>query len=131
MKLLIDTHYLIWLASDTSQLTRKEHALLDDPKYHLCYSIVSLWELRIKWNARDRDGNRKGVLSPQNAARFAEGYGLELVALIAEDCLFTLDPPPIHGDPFDEMLLAQAGRLGGLLLTRDGHLSGHPLAIAP
>ena len=128
MKVLLDTHYLIWLANDPSMLTQPEQDLVSDEQYRLLASTVSLWELRTKWNTRDRNGNRRGVLSPQAAVNFVEALGLEFAPIIADDCLYDLDPAMAHTDPFDEMLLIQAGRLEARLLTRDRALINHPLA---
>lgn len=128
MRVLLDTHYLIWLANDPSMLSRREQDVIGDERYRLLASTVSLWELRTKWNARDRNGNRKGVLSPQAAFDFVESFGLELAPVLADDCLYDLEPAMAHADPFDEMLLIHAGRLEARLLTRDRALANHPLA---
>lgn len=128
MRVLLDTHYVIWLANDPSMLTQREQGLIGDERHIILASTVSLWELRTKWNARDRNGDRKGVLSPQAAVNFVEAFGLEFAPIVPDDCLYDLDPAMAHADPFDEMLLIHAGRLEARLLTRDSALLAHPLA---
>jgi PIN domain nuclease of toxin-antitoxin system len=131
MKLLIDTHYLIWLASDPVEITNAERALLGQNSSQVYVSPVSIWEVRLKWEALDRNGTRKGVLAPEIAMAYIEEADLKLVPLTGADCAMTLDTPTPHKDPFDEMLLIHAQQLGARLLTRDRLLVDHPLAITP
>ena len=129
MRLLLDTHFLIWLATDASKIKKPERVILADPDNDLYVSVLSLWEVRIKWNAHGRSGRRKGTISPDAAVRYAEGQKLQLAALHPEDVAVTLQPPLSYRDPFDEMLLVHAQRLNAKLLTRDRLLAGHPLAL--
>jgi len=129
MKLLIDTHYLIWLATDPAEITTAEHALLNRSTGQVYVSPVSIWEVRLKWEALDRNGMRKGVLAPDIAIALTEEADLELVPLTGVDCATMLDPPIAHKDPFDVMLLTHAQNLGARFLTRDRLLVDHPLAL--
>lgn len=129
MKLLLDTHFLIWIATAPTKLTDAERVLLAAPDTELLLSVLSLWEVRIKWQALDRDGNRKGRLSPEAALRTAVDSGIALAPLDPDDVTLPLDPPLAHRDPFDEMLLVHAKRLGARLFTRDRALLDHPLAL--
>ena len=131
MKLLIDTHYLIWLATDPVEITTAEHALLGKNSGQVYVSPVSIWEVRLKWEALDRNGTRKGVLAPEIAMAYIEESDLKLVPLTGADCAMTLDPPITHKDPFDVMLLIHAQNLNARFLTRDRLLRAHPLAISP
>ncbi|WP_374944974.1 type II toxin-antitoxin system VapC family toxin [Sphingomonas sp.] len=129
MKLLLDTHYLIWFVNDTAMMTQPERlAIAGASLVHV--SAASLWEIRIKWQTRNRHGERKGTLAPSAALSFIEANNFRLVPLVGEDSLFALDPPIDHRDPFDEMLLVHTGRIGGRLLTRDQKLRNHPLALS-
>jgi PIN domain nuclease of toxin-antitoxin system len=129
MRLLLDTHILVWLATDRAQINRGERLLLEREDTTLLFSVISIWELRVKWRALDRHGNRKGPLPPERALEFLQRSGLELVPLTGSDCAIQLSPPSTHPDPFDEMLLVHAQRLDAQLLTRDGHLRDHPRAL--
>ena len=131
MRLLLDTHFLIWAAVDQEEFTASERRLLIDPATEIFVSMLSIWEVRIKWNQRDRSGHRKGRLSPDAALRVAKDSGFLVDTLTVDDPVIALDPPLAHKDPFDEMLLIHAQRLGARLLTRDRLLVGHPLALTP
>ena len=128
MRLLLDTHFLVWMVILPTQLTRIERATLTAPEHELVVSPVSIWELRVKWNQRDRDGNRKGALDPDRALAYIAGNSIELAMLTGADTATSLAVPLAHRDPFDEMLLIHADRLGAKLFTRDRLLAGHPLA---
>ncbi|MEQ8433528.1 MAG: type II toxin-antitoxin system VapC family toxin [Oceanicaulis sp.] len=131
-RLLLDTHYIIFLVADPERLRPVEHDLLEHADAPLLVSAVSIWEIRIKWEALNRFGQRKGPVSPQTALDILKGRTdrFQLVPLRAEQpALPALNPPLPHGDPFDEMLLLQAEAEGARLLSRDKHLAGHPLVL--
>jgi PIN domain nuclease of toxin-antitoxin system len=129
VRILLDTHYLIWLASRPALLTAAERALIDRADCELYVSPVSIWEVRLKWQAVDRNGERKGVLAPEDALTYVDRTDLRLAPLTGGDCAAALDPPIPHKDPFDEMLLIHAAQLEAKFLTRDKQLRDHPLAI--
>ena len=130
MRLLLDTHVLVWLATDRRQLNRRELEAIHHPAAELFLSSFSLWELRIKLRA-ERRRNRLGLkLDPAGAAAFCAEAKIVIEEVSAADIL----APPLmvelpHGDPLDEMLLIHAQRPGARLLTRDRKLLGHPLAL--
>jgi PIN domain nuclease of toxin-antitoxin system len=115
VRLLLDTQLLLWAAGDPSKFSAEALQLLDDPENQLIYSPVSLWEIALKQTLGRRDLRvdirmlRRGMLD--------NGY-LELpitgAHAIAMDHL-----PPLHNDPFDRMLVAQAMTEGAALLTTD------------
>jgi PIN domain nuclease of toxin-antitoxin system len=115
MKLLLDTHILLWAAGTPDRLSTEAQALLNDPENELYFSAASLWEIAIK-NSLGRDDFkvnarvlRRGLLD--------NGY-LELP--IGSDHAVAIDSlPMIHKDPFDRILLAQAIVEGITLLTVD------------
>lgn len=129
MKVLLDTHILIWLIRDPALLSSRETKVVLDGDNVLLLSVVSIWELRIKWNIQGRDGRRKGALDPVAALNFATAQGIQVHPLAPADCIAALVPPLEHKDHFDEMLLTHAQQLGARLLTRDGRLAGHPVAL--
>lgn len=122
MKLLLDTHLLLWAAGEPKRLSRRARGLIDNPGNELFFSPASLWELVIKRGLRRPDFNvdarvlRRGLLD--------NGYG-ELP--IVSDHVVAIDNlPPIHKDPFDRVLVAQATVEGITLLTTDSVLSQYP-----
>lgn len=128
-RLLLDTHFLIWLINSPDELSQREHVLISAPGTQLIVSAVSIWELRTKWNLRHARGSRKGDVPPQAGIEYAVANGIDLVPMTADDASTELEMPPPHRDPFDEMLLVHAQQLGAKLLTRDRRLLGHPLAL--
>lgn len=129
MRLILDTHFLIWLANTPGEVTAAEQRAINAAQSRHV-SAASLWELRIKWRLRDRKGRRKGTLDPAEALVFIDINRIGLISLEPTDSLFALDPPIDHRDPFDEMLLVHAARIGARLLTRDRLLRDHPLALS-
>ena len=129
MRLLIDTHYLIWLVDQPQRLTQVEHAMLRDRRNELAISSVSIWEIRLKFGARHPSGERKGTVAPEAAIRVANDLGLRIIDMTERHAATTLDTPITHKDPFDELLLVQAQVEGMRLLTRDTLLASHPLAL--
>ena len=131
-RLLLDTHFVIYLAGDIRAIRPAEVGVLAAASGPWLVSAVSIWEIRLKWNALNRLGRRKGPISPQLVIKTlnAERAQFEFIALPADQpALPALDPPLAHGDPFDEMLLLQAKTEGARLLTRDQKLRDHPLAL--
>ncbi len=132
MRLLIDTHFALWLVSDPGKLTGTELALLENAESDVSVSAVSIWELRLKWSSLHRSGARKGVAAPEDVlAALEQDIGCTMLPLTAAHAAEVLHLPLAHHDPFDELLLAQAQAEGLRLLTRDRALLGHPLVVAP
>lgn len=129
MKLLLDTHFAVWLASNEARVSDAERALVARPDVELVCSAVSIWELRLKWNRVTLQGVRKGPASPEAVMAFGQAMSWSFLALLPEHAASQLDVPVAHKDPFDELLLAQAQVEGMRLLTRDRALVGHPLAV--
>ncbi|MGH8210946.1 MAG: type II toxin-antitoxin system VapC family toxin [Steroidobacteraceae bacterium] len=122
MKLLLDTHLLLWAAGQPDCLSNEARALIDAPENELLFSVASLWEVVIKRGLGREDFKadarllRRGLLD--------NGYG-ELP--IGSEHVVAIDSlPPIHKDPFDRVLVAQAQVEGITLLTADSLLAQYP-----
>ena len=129
MKILLDTHFLLWMTREPELISRAEQQLIADTKVRLFASAISFWEMRIKWLKYAKSG-RHDLLAPGEAVAYARRRGIDLVPLAPEHTSLSLVPPVLHHDPFDEMLLAQAASLGARLLTRDAALLAHPIALS-
>lgn len=122
MKLLLDTHLLLWAAGEPRRLSKAARALIDDPENELLFSAASLWEVAIKRSLGRKDFTvdarllRRGLLD--------NGYG-EL-PILSEHVVATESLPPIHKDPFDRVLVAQAVIEGITLLTVDPVMLRYP-----
>jgi PIN domain nuclease of toxin-antitoxin system len=129
VKLLLDTHLTFWLALEPDQLRAAEAAILAAPETDIAASVVSLWELRVKWSRRYVSGERKGPAHPSDVLAWLNRNAVPIVDLSAAVTVASLEPPLDHGDPFDELLLMQAQHSGYRLFTRDAKLALHPAAL--
>jgi PIN domain nuclease of toxin-antitoxin system len=125
VKLLLDTHVLLWAAGEPHKLSTKARQLLDASENTLVFSVASLWEIAIKRSLGREDFRvdlhvlRRGLLD--NAY---EELGIASAHALAVDKL-----PPLHKDPFDRMLIAQAEVEGIVLVTSDARVVKYPGAI--
>jgi PIN domain nuclease of toxin-antitoxin system len=128
VKLLLDTHYVYALGAAWADLSTRERQFFETAAATFVVSAVSIWEMRIKWQARHTYGDRKGPVDPALLLRALEVAELPLLPLEPRHAANTLAVPLEHRDPFDKVLLTQAQEEGLLLLTRDAALAAHPLA---
>jgi PIN domain nuclease of toxin-antitoxin system len=122
MKLLLDTHLLLWAASAPHRLSPAATLLLSAPENSLIFSAASIWEIAIK-SALGRDDFR--VDSSQFRRALLEN-GYEELSVTSAHAAGTATLPPIHKDPFDRMLVVQAALEGILLLTSDPLVAQYP-----
>lgn len=122
MTLLVDTHLLLWAAGEPQKLSRKARRLLGDPGSQLWFSAVSLWEVVIKHGL----GREDFRVEPRRLRRGLIDNGWRELAISSEHAVATLDLPPIHKDPFDRMLVAQAQIEGLALITSDELVARYP-----
>ncbi len=130
MGLLLDTHYVYALAGAPGRLSAPEVAFLSAPPSDMLISAVSIWEMRLKWQALHASGAPKGPMSPSQALQILAALSIEFLPLLPAHAAARLAEPLPHADPFDELLLVQAQMGGHKLLTRDAKLAGHPDAAA-
>jgi PIN domain nuclease of toxin-antitoxin system len=122
MTLLVDTHLLLWAAGQPQKLSRAARRLLDDPDARLWFSAVSLWEVAIKHSL----GREDFRVEPIRLRRGLLDNGWRELAVSSEHAVATLDLPPLHKDPFDRMLLAQARVEGLSLVSSDELVARYP-----
>ena len=115
MKLLLDTHLLLWAAGQPERLSGATRALLEDADSELFFSSASLWEIAIK-RALGRDDFR---VDPRLLRRGLLDNGYGELPITSEHAVSVDSLPPIHRDPFDRMLVAQAMTEGITLLSVD------------
>lgn len=121
MRVLLDTHLLLWAAARSRRLPREARRLLEDARNEVHYSAVSLWEIAIKLDLRRADFRVDiALLRP---ALSEMGFGELPVTGAHAERLVGL--PPIHKDPFDRMLVAQSLSEPLVLLTNDDVLAGY------
>lgn len=130
MRVLFDTHYVLWIANDISELTKSELAFVSQDDMSIIVSSVSLWELRLKWRKFQRDGTVAVDASVKSVYQFWSSMGVKFVELTIEHAITPLVERLPHKDPFDELLVVQAQKLGARILTRDDKILTHPLSIS-
>ncbi|CAN5118006.1 type II toxin-antitoxin system VapC family toxin [soil metagenome] len=128
MTLLLDTHILIWLAlsgqPDARTAPDAVKNLVNDPDNRLFFSAASIWELAIKL------GKREGFA--HNPARLREGLltnRYEELAITGAHVLAAGPLPPIHADPFDRIMIAQAMVENMLFVTADRQIARYDAPI--
>ena len=115
MKLLLDTHLLLWAAGTPKRLPPAARKLINDPANELLYSAASLWEIAIK-RALGREDFR---VDPRALRRGLLENGYAELAVTGEHLLAMDALPALHKDPFDRMLVAQSLAESVTLLTGD------------
>jgi PIN domain nuclease of toxin-antitoxin system len=121
MRLLVDTHLLLWAAAKSRRLPKEARRLLEDPGNEVFFSAASLWEIVIKASLRKPDF--KIDLALLRPALATMGFAELPISGAHAERLASL--PPIQKDPFDRMLVAQSLAEPLVLLTNDGVLAGH------
>ena len=125
MKLLLDTHALLWSMDDESRLGATAHSLISDPANEVFVSIASLWEIVIKTSIDKLKGDIRSI----DAAIDSQGFSRLDITLPHLQALALL--PLYHRDPFDRMLIAQAQAEQLTFITDDGHAPLYPVTILP
>jgi PIN domain nuclease of toxin-antitoxin system len=122
MRLPLDTHLLVWAMGSPQRLSAAPLAMLQDPANTPAFSVASLGELVIK-QALGRPDFR---VEPALLRRPLLDGGWQELPIQAHHTLTVAALPPLHRDPFDRLLLAQASADGLLLITADPQLAAYP-----
>jgi PIN domain nuclease of toxin-antitoxin system len=115
MKLLLDTHLLLWAAADSDRLSSEAEALIADPGNDLLFSAASLWEIIIKRTV----GRADFRVDPRLLRRSLLDNGYLELPIESEHVMAVESLPAIHSDPFDRILVAQAIIERVTLITSD------------
>ena len=122
MTLLIDSHVLIWMLYEPTKIGTAAADSIHAAR-RVAISVVSFWELALK--------HLKGKLpyAPEELVRGANVLNLAILELRSEHVPRLADVNLTHSDPFDRMLVAQAGRLAAVLVSRDRALSAYGVEV--
>lgn len=118
MRLLLDTHILLWALADPEKLPERGRALIEDETNSILFSAASIWEIAIKSQA----GRVNFPFAPDRIAHAAEKTGFTELPVSAKHSAAVCDLPLHHRDPFDRILVAQAIAEPARLLTVDAAL---------
>jgi PIN domain nuclease of toxin-antitoxin system len=125
LKLLLDTHVLLWAAGEPDRLSAYARTLLLDEANGLHFSSASIWEVVIKRGL----GREDFRVDPVRLRRMLVIHGYVEVPITADHALAADLLPPHHRDPFDRMLIAQARSEGMGLVTSDLQLERYEEGI--
>jgi PIN domain nuclease of toxin-antitoxin system len=115
VKLLLDTHLLLWAASQPDRLSPAAQTLLSDLSNDCLFSVASLWEVAIKRGLERPDFQ----VDPRLLRRGLLDNGYEELPITGDHALAVQTLPALHRDPFDRILVAQSQAEGIPLLTAD------------
>ena len=122
MKLLLDTHILLWWLEDNRKLSRAAVKLISSPNNAVIVSAVSLWEMRIKEQIGKLD-------LPKNLLTILSQQRFEQLPITFKDADEVARLPLFHTDPFDRMLIAQAIASKLTIVTHDKVFSKYPAQV--
>jgi PIN domain nuclease of toxin-antitoxin system len=125
VKLLLDTHLLLWVAGQPERVSRAARQLLEDKDNELIFSTASLWEIVIK-RGLGRDDFK---VNPRLLHRGLLDNGYSELPVTSEHVVAMDTLPPIHKDPFDRILVAQSLVEGVTLVTTDATVAQYPAPL--
>ncbi|HTM95447.1 MAG TPA: type II toxin-antitoxin system VapC family toxin [Croceibacterium sp.] len=122
MKVLLDTHLLLWAAGEPDKLSPDARGLIEDEDNELLFSAASIWEVAIKTGL----GRDDFTLDTRLLRRALLDNLYSELPITGEHAAAIAGLPPIHKDPFDRMLVAQSEVEGVTLLTADELVARYP-----
>ncbi len=124
MKLLLDTHILLWWLADDARLPPEAHRGIADRATEVVISAATAWEIAVKRSAGRLD-------APDDLPGALARHGFDPLAITVEHALSAGSLPLHHGDPFDRMLIAQAHLEGLTLVTVDPTFAEYGVDLLP
>ena len=119
MRLLLDTHVLLWAVIEPKRLSTEIQVLLENPDHEVLFSAASVWEMAIKAVL----GRADFQVPPATIVDAAQASGFIELPVRAAAALKVASLPHHHRDPFDRLLVAQAMTEPVALYTADALLS--------
>lgn len=124
MRLLLDTHVLVWTLNEPKRLSGRTRRAIEDAKNDVFVSVVSPWELAVK-------GPRQGLRPPDDLELQLDRQRFEVLPVLLRHTEPIKSMPRHHGDPFDRMLVAQAVIDGLTIVTADRKLTEYQVSLMP
>jgi PIN domain nuclease of toxin-antitoxin system len=121
MSILLDTQVLLWTQGEPNRIPGWLVDQLEQTDYNPWFSVVSIWEVVIKANLKKKDFN----YDPNEVRTILIERGWRELVLTSQHVLAVINMEPLHGDPFDRVLIAQAMAEGLTLITSDSLLSDY------
>ena len=118
MRLLLDTHVLLWALSAPKHLSKKARSEIENRANDVMFSAASIWEIAIKWTLKRSDFR----VTPNEILAAAIESGLRELPVRSTAAAHVTALPAHHRDPFDRLLIAQAVTEPAILYTADPQL---------
>lgn len=126
MRLLLDTHTFLWWNEGNAKLSKKASSLIADPANILLLSVVSAWELIVKYQSKKLElPEPPSIYVPTRTAH----YGIEILPVTLAHTLAAESFPLHHRDPFDRLIIAQAKAENIPIVTLDRHFRDYPVKV--
>ena len=126
MRVLLDTHVAIWAVTERRRIPKALLAIISDTTNDVIVSVVAVWETAIKHRLARPDSP---PFSGHDAIGHFEDAGFALLSVIPPHAAFVERLPPIHSDPFDRLMVAQAVVENVHLVTHDDLLRRYDVAV--
>jgi PIN domain nuclease of toxin-antitoxin system len=123
LKVLLDTHAVLWWLADDPRLADPARGIIEDPANDIVVSVVSHWEI----TAKIRIGKLEAKITEIVRALESQAFGFLAIELAHLKTL--ADLPLHHRDPFDHLLIAQAISEDMIFMTADRHAALYPARI--
>lgn len=124
MRILLDTHVLLWWLADDPELGAPGREVIAAPENLIAFSAASIWEIRIKQAVGKLD-------LPADFADVLARQLFEPLAVTVAHAHALHGLPLLHRDPFDRLLIAQARVEGMTILTRDNVITRYDVPTLP
>jgi PIN domain nuclease of toxin-antitoxin system len=122
--LLLDAHAVLWWLADDPALHPAARSAIADPANDILVSAASIWEIGVK--------RALGKLAaPTGLTAAIDDAGFSVLPITGDDAERAGSLPAHHRDPFDRMLVAQAGRVGALVVSRDRTFADYGTDVLP
>jgi len=121
VRLLLDTQIMLWALTGSARLRAVARDLIADPANDIYVSTASIWEIAIKHAL----GRGDMPVSGARAAGLCAAAGYRELAVTWQHTVVVETLPPLHADPFDRILVAQASAEPMRLLSRDAAVASY------
>ena len=122
MKLLLDTHALLWRLADSPRLGSEARARIADPASLVFVSAASVWEIAVK-----REAGR--LVAPGDVSSWIDDNGFLPLSIDVEHAIAAAELPAHHRDPFDRLLVAQARIESLTLVAQDTEIARYDVSL--
>jgi len=123
MRLLLDTHALLWWLSNDDRLGQRARTLIEDFGNDVLVSLVSLWEIAVKVRIGKLEADLREIVDQVGREGFAT------IAVTTPHLLTLVGLPQHHRDPFDHLLIAQAIAEEAVFVSEDRNAAGYPVQL--